>query len=175
MDIEKFLNLSTGKWFTQRTNYLLEAESTESYKADLSIELIAPNDSRIVQLCTANHIDPNLSLGGAWQTWDTSLDWGKPKQQGSALIVLIPDAPNSHTGKLLSSISDRTSSGTYMLGVDEALTLTTENKGIDIEERQWFVSDNLRMRTTIVKKGEQVIQTSFYSEIRKAVAKTPDK
>jgi hypothetical protein len=62
-----------------------------------------------------------------------------------------------------------------MLGVDEALTLTTENKGIDIEERQWFVSDNLRMRTTIVKKGEQVIQTSFYSEIRKAVAKTPDK
>lgn len=174
MDIEKFLHLSAGKWFTQRTNYLLEGETTESHKADLSIELIAPDDPRIVQLCQTNHINPSLSLGGALQTWDNSVDWGKPKQQGSAMIVLIPDAPNFETGKLLSSIGNNFSKGNYILGMDEALTLTTENNVICIEERQWFASDNLKLRTTIVKKGEQIIQTGFYSEIRKAQPKSTD-
>jgi hypothetical protein len=168
MDIEKFLHLCAGRWFTQRTSYLLSEEQAENYKADLSIELIPPDEPRIVQLCQSNNIDPSQTLGGALQTWDTSVDWGKTKQQGTALMVLIPDAPNSPTGKLLSAIANNCSSGKYLLGDDGALTLTTENNGIYVEERQWFASDNFRLRTTVVKKHHAIVQTNFYSEIRKA-------
>ena len=39
------------------------------------------------------------------------------------------------------------------------------------EERQWFASDNLRMRTIVAQYQDGRKQTSFYSEIRKAKPK----
>ena len=36
------------------------------------------------------------------------------------------------------------------------------------EERQWFASDNFKMRTTVVQYQDGTKKTSFYSEIRKA-------
>lgn len=172
MDLKKFLDLSAGKWFSQRTNYLLNGkeDKAQNSKADITIELIPKDDSRVVQLCQANRINPDLSLGGAVQSWDTSVDWGKPKQQGSYTIVLIPDAENERTGRLLRQ-EDTKVYGRYVLGADEALTLIVETEHFYAEERQWFASDNLRLRTTAVKNSNGMNQTSFYSEIRKAAPK----
>jgi hypothetical protein len=172
MNIQKFLDLSAGKWFSQRTNYLLngKADKVDNSKADLTVELLAKDDFRVVELCQANKIDPNLSLGGAMQSWDNSVDWGKPKQQGASAIVLIPDPESDRTGKILRQ-GDTNIKGRYILGVDEALTLIIETDALYAEERQWFASDNLRLRTTIVKNSHGMEQTSFYSEIRKAPPK----
>lgn len=172
MDIKEFLDLSAGKWFSQRTNYLLNGSENKAQnnKADLTIELISKDDSRVVQICQAGKINPDLSLGGTVQSWDNSVDWGKPKQAGSSTIVLIPDGENDRAGKLLRQ-GDTKVCGNYILGDDEALTLVIETDDFYAEERQWFASDNLRLRTTLVKNGTGMKQTSFYSEIRKAVPK----
>lgn len=167
MDIRQFLSLSAGRWFSQRTNYLMNGAKAENSKADITIELISPEDLRVVQLCQEHNFDPKLSWGGAIALWDNSADWGKPKQQGSSTMILIGDSEDERQGKLLRK-KDSISSGRYILGSDDALTLIIETDDFYAEERQWFASDNLRLRTTVVKNGGGIRQTSFYSEIRRA-------
>ena len=174
MDINKFLNLCSGSWFSQRTNYSSGSEKALSSKADLGIKLIAAEDSKVAQLCMEMRIDPHQSIGALLYSWDTSVDWGKPKTQGSSLMVFIPDSESSTTGKLITNnpISPGTKSiGTYSLGEDEALTIAIANNDLQAEERIWFASENLRLRSATIKHSETIAQTTFYSEIRKAVPK----
>lgn len=171
MDIKKFLDLSAGKWFSQRTTYLDENKA-QSSKADLTVELLASDSSTIVKLCENARLDPQHSLGGLTTSWDNSVDWGKPKQIGSIVIAVVPNADNEKTGKVLRQ-GETNGSGEYLLGEDGALTLIIETDKISAEERQWFASDNLRLRTAVVrnKNSGAILQTAFYSEIRKAPVK----
>ncbi|WP_036483687.1 phycobiliprotein lyase [Myxosarcina sp. GI1] len=171
MDIKEFLDLNAGKWFSQRTNYLT-GDKAQSGKADLTVELLASDNSTIVNLCQNERIDPQHSLGGLSTSWDSSVDWGKPKQIGSVVMVFIADDSSDRTGKVLRQENGK-AQGSYTLGDDGALTVVVETDSIIAEERQWFASDNLRLRTTVVtdKVTKAIVQTSFYSEIRKAPAK----
>ena len=174
MDIKAFLTSSAGEWFTQRTNYHVDGSKTENSKANITVEFIQPDHPQIVSLCQQNKIESNLSVGGLKYSWDTSVDWGKPKQQGNALLLLVPDRENPQTGKLIKASvnSNNTNiSGRYVLGEDEALTLIIEAEDIYVEERQWFAGENLRLRTTVVKDEAGRMQTTFYSEIRKVAPK----
>ncbi|MEO1465810.1 MAG: phycobiliprotein lyase [Cyanobacteria bacterium J06633_1] len=167
MNPEKFLSQSAGKWFSQRTNYFLDQNQSASSKADITIEFLAADDTRVTQLCQKHNLDSKLAVGGTVQSWDNSVDWGKDKQVGSATIVLIKDPNSDTTGKLI-RLQDSKVCGHYILGEDEALTLSITNEEMEAEERQWFASDNFKMRTTVVKFKDGSEQTSFYSEIRKA-------
>lgn len=171
MDIKEFIALCSGNWFSQRTNYQVETEKTQSNKADLSITLIPTDDSRISQLCLQNRLDPQLSLGGLAHSWDNSADWGKPKQSGSSLMILLQDQDNPQTGKIISHTANQNFLGKYILGNDLALTIIFETKERSVEERIWFASDNLRLRTTVTKNEDGSMSTFFYSEIRKAPPK----
>ncbi|MEO1693122.1 MAG: phycobiliprotein lyase, partial [Cyanobacteria bacterium J06631_6] len=101
MNPEKFLSQSAGKWFSQRTNYFLDQNQSASSKADIIIEFLAADDTRITQLCQKHNLDSKLAVGGIVQSWDNSVDWGKDKQVGSATIVLIKDPNSDTTGKLI--------------------------------------------------------------------------
>ena len=171
MDIKTFLKSSAGEWFTQRTNYHLDGSKTESSKANITIEFIQPDQPQIVTLCQQNKIEPNLSLGGLKYSWDNSVDWGKPKQQGNSLLILVPDRENPQIGKLLKASVNAGFLGNYILGEDAALTLTIETEDIYAEERQWFAGENLRLRTTVIKDQAGRMQTTFYSEIRRIAPK----
>jgi phycoerythrin-associated linker protein len=169
MNLEKFLSLSAGRWFSQRTNYFLDQNQSASSKADITIELLSADDARVLKLCQQHNLDSSLAVGGTVQSWDNSVDWGKDKQVGSATIVLVRNPDSDTTGKLIRP-QDSQVFGHYALGQDEALTLMLETDEMSAEERQWFASDNFKMRTTIVKYSDGTKQTSFYSEIRKAPA-----
>ncbi|MEL6912751.1 MAG: phycobiliprotein lyase, partial [Cyanobacteria bacterium J06598_4] len=80
MNPEKFLSQSAGKWFSQRTNYFLDQNQSASSKADIIIEFLAADDTRITQLCQKHNLDSKLAVGGIVQSWDNSVDWGKDKQ-----------------------------------------------------------------------------------------------
>lgn len=168
MDIKAFLTNCAGEWFTQRTNYNLDGSTVESNKANITVEFIPPDNPQIVALASQNRIEPSLSLGGLKYSWDTSVDWGKPKQQGNTLLILVSDRENSQTGMLFkTAMNSDNISGRYILGEDEALTLIIETEDLYAEERQWFAGENLRLRTTVTKDKAGLTTTTFYSEIRR--------
>ena len=173
MNPEKFLSQSAGRWFSQRTNYFLDRNQSASSKADITIEFLAADDKRVTELCQKHNLDSKMAVGGTLQSWDNSVDWGKDKQVGSATIVLVKDSDSDTTGKLIRP-QDNKVFGNYVLGEDEALTLTIDNDEMEAEERQWFASENFKMRTTVVKFKDGTKQTSFYSEIRKAPPKNEE-
>lgn len=164
MDIKEIIELCSGKWFSQRTSF---QSKVESGKSEITVEFLPSDHSDVVKLCQQHQIQPNSALGGTKASWDNSTDSGKSKQIGYTLLVWIPDAPTQ--GQILRYLSQGSSStqGKYIIGTDEALTLNIEEANRCSEERIWFASPNLRLRTSLVKLADGSNQMAFYSEIRR--------
>jgi hypothetical protein len=175
MKIGEFLDLCAGKWFSQRSSYHLDTIKVDNCKSELTIEKLPQEHPEVITLCQHYQVNPGETLGGTKSLWDNSVDWGKPKQIGFAMIVLVPDRDNPQIGKLLraaGTLSKTPLAGRYILGNDEALTLIVEEENTYLEERLWFASPNLRLRTSLVKNSQGFSKTAFYSEIRKIAPKS---
>ncbi len=168
MDIQAFLELCVGQWFSQRSTYQFKTQKAESHKSELTIESLENDHSLVISLCQQHHIAPEKAIAGQKISWNNSVDWGKPKQIGTAIMIVIPDDNMPYTGQILQSFqSQPASQGSYSLGEDEALTLTLNRGDFSLEERLWFASPNLRLRTSLMKGQNGYNRTAFYSEIRK--------
>jgi len=176
MDIVEFFQLSSGKWFSQRTSHHLAFKQTEGGQSDLQIELLPKTDPEVIKLCEQYEIDPALALCGARVIWDGTMEWDKDKHTGNTVLVPIADPDKPHEGKLLREMGYAEKApvaGRYIMGSDEALTLITEYETMYSEERLWFASPNLRLRTSILKRFGGFSMASFCSEIRKGVTSQP--
>ncbi|HAC64170.1 MAG TPA: phycobiliprotein lyase, partial [Cyanothece sp. UBA12306] len=98
MTIQEFLELCVGNWFSQRSSYHFQEEQAESHKSELTIEWLDSHNDQIIAWCQQHHIESNLAIGGKKISWNTSIDWGKPKEIGSTIIVVIPDTNLPQTG-----------------------------------------------------------------------------
>jgi hypothetical protein len=167
MDVSEFFDLSAGKWFSQRTSHDLETKQSENAKSDLTFDILPDTDPAVVALCKQHQIDPSLAWGGAKTAWKGSMQRNKDRTQndydGASIIVAVPnpDAPGS--GLLLKSAGAPAS---YSIGDDGAMTVTAGDDRIRAQERIWFASPNLRLRTTILKQRDRGDISSFSSEIR---------
>ena len=168
MDIQAFLELCVGRWFSQRSSYQFDSQKAESHKSELTVEWLENTDSLVIALCQEYRIDPNQVIGGQKVSWNSSLDFSKQKQIGTATMIVIPDENTPETGKIIQSFQSQPSKqGNYSLGRDEALTLSLEKGDFWLEERVWFASPNLRLRTSLMKGQNGYSRTAFYSEIRR--------
>ena len=191
MDIEEFFQLCAGKWFTQRTSHNLVSQKSESDQFTAIAEVVQKDAPEVVSLCQQHKLDSACIVGGLRLSPD------KPKTEArsrfsqflpksdedkgietTTLLVLIADADNLQQGKVLrcnGSQGKLLEPSHYVLGNDDSLTLfTTLDKSRQTEERLWFVSDNLRMRTSLLKQSDGVCIASFFSEIRLGAAKSSE-
>ncbi|MDJ0732146.1 MAG: phycobiliprotein lyase [Crocosphaera sp.] len=168
MDIQTFLESCIGQWFSQRSSYQFDNQKAESHKSELTVEWLETDHSLLVSLCQQHRINSSQAIGGQKISWNSSVDYGQKKQTGSATMIVIPDNNTPQIGKIIQSFQSKPSSqGSYSLGEDEALTLTLEVGDFSIEERIWFASPNLRLRTSLMKGKNGYSRTAFYSEIRR--------
>ncbi|BAY83644.1 MAG: phycobiliprotein lyase [Cyanobacteria bacterium P01_A01_bin.68] len=181
MNIEEFFELSAGKWFSHRSSHHLAFKQSEGGKSDIVIETLAADHPEVIKLCEQHKFEPSSGNCGARVTWNGTMEWDKEKHEGSTVLVAIPNPDNPLEGKLLREMgyAEKTPvAGSYKMGSDDALTLTTEYETMWSEERLWFASPNLRMRVGILKRFGGFSMASFTSEIRmggtSAAAKTND-
>lgn len=173
MDITEFFQQSSGQWFSQRTSHHLAFKQSESGKSNLQIEMMPATAAEVLQLCEQYDIDPTLALCGARVSWDGTMEWDEEKHAGSTVLVPIADPDKPNEGKLLRDMGYAEKApvaGRYVMGSDQALTLITEYETMYSEERLWFASPNLRLRTSILKRFGGFSMASFCSEIRMGVS-----
>lgn len=170
MDIHTFLTKTAGDWFSQRTIYTISENQVDNSKANLKINWLTASETTVTSLAQQHQLNLDLSLGAISSEWDNSPDWGKPKQQGTSLMLFFTEDNDSNTGQIIRVLNqNQILSGKYILAEDESLTLTIEHNFQVITERIEFASDNLRLRNTVVKNQGIVTETSFYSEIKRIV------
>lgn len=169
MDIKEFFEQSAGKWFSQRTSHHLTPKPAETGQSNMVIEILPANAPEVIQLCQRYNIQPELALCGAKVTWEGSVGLNSKKQVDSTLLVPVPEPDKPNEGQVLRDMGDAEKApiaGRYSLGSDDVLTLTTESEALCSEERWWFASPNLRMRTSILKQSGDYSKVSLYTEIR---------
>ena len=157
MEIQEFIELWAGLWFAQRTSYQLNEQTIDNSKAELTVVSLEIEHPEVVKLCQQYQVEPSLSQGGIKVSWDNKIDWGKSQQVGSNSLVFLK------TGEFLHP-SFR---GNYSLGSDEALTLSVVSQDFSSNERIYFASDNLKLRTVLTEYPDGRNETAFYTEIRK--------
>lgn len=174
MDIKEFFEQSAGKWFSQRTSFHLALNQSESQKSTVIFAMLSTDAIEVVQLCQQHNIDPQKAVCAVKVTWEE--DQEKFKRQGSTIVVPVPDADKVNQGQLLQDMNSAQKTpvaGRYMIGNDQALTLITEYETMYSEERLWFASPNLRLRTSTIKQSDVLSMASLYSEIRMGVTAPP--
>ncbi len=172
MDIAQFVELSLGRWRSQRSAHHLAFRHFEEITSTIDIVPLEAKDPQVISLCKSYNIDPSKATHPFRMSWEGESDWDEEEiQAGTTILVPIPDPDNPKTGELL---RDRGYAETipavakYHLTEDGTFVLITTYEQAAAEEKIWFTSDNLRFRVSLIKTsdGKGVTTASFSSEIR---------
>lgn len=169
MNIQEFFELSAGKWFSQSTKYEIGSDRPQNGKSELLIEDLSTDSPEAQKLCQDAGLNSPCKV--AKISWNGSLDGSTKKAIGSTIIAAIADSEGSNAGKLLRQLGNKTIASDYKMGEGDVFILVTPENEAIWEERIWFGSDNLRLRTVTKIKDAETQSSSFYSEIRMGVAK----
>ena len=97
--------------------------------------------------------------------------WDKENEdhKGTTVFALIPDPENPRKGKLLRERGYAEIvpvAGEYSMDEEDGLVLITEYETMSIIERFWFVSTDLRLRSSTVKRFGGFNTATFCTESR---------
>jgi hypothetical protein len=167
----EFFQRSAGRWRSQRTTHHLPFRRAETGDSDIYVEALAADHPKIVEICEMHEVDPSLAIGGAFVSWDGSMAWDKADEnhQGTTVFALIPDADNFRQGMLLRERGYAEIipiAGRYHMDDENGLVLITEYETMSTIERFWFVSPDMRLRTSTVQRYGGFNTATFCAEIR---------
>ena len=159
-----FFKKQGGRWFSQRTTHYLKAGGSKAGKSDLEITYIDANADDVIRLCDDANWSATDAVGGLRIAQKSTIVGGQSRNQSTLLVAIATDESN---GKLVSKSNGASSIqiSEYRLEND-ILTIVTEANGLQAEERWWFITDRLRMRTNVLSDAEGQTMASFCSEIR---------
>ena len=177
MTIEQFVAQSSGKWRSMRSGHSLAFQQFEEVLSEVTIEEISKNDSSVIQLLqssVANKQNLDTISSPFKMEWCAESDWepDNPSEISSGSCIIIPLVKNILSGTLIRSVGYAESEAAiseYSFSNDGTFTLTTNYEQSIAEERIWFVSENVRCRSSVLRTsaGSGVLQTSFASEVRR--------
>nr|WP_217523441.1 phycobiliprotein lyase [Pleurocapsa sp. PCC 7327] len=167
----EFFQHSAGKWRSQRTTHHLPFRRAETGDSNIYVEALAADHPKIVEICEMHEVDPSLAVGGAFVSWDGSMAWDKADEnhRGTTVFALIPNADNSRQGMLLRERGYAEIvpiAGRYYMDDENGLVLITEYETMSTIERFWFVSPDMRLRTSTVQRYGGFNTATFCAEIR---------
>ncbi|NET03288.1 MAG: phycobiliprotein lyase [Symploca sp. SIO2B6] len=171
-DINKFLQLSIGRWRSQRSGHNLAFSHFEEVRSTIDIVALETDEPAVIDICQLYGFDPTAAFHPFRMSWEGESDWDDEETlAGNCVLVPIPDPTNPNQGKLLREkgyAETIAAIGEYRITEDGTFTLITEYDRAAAEERIWFATPNLRFRVSLIKTsdGQGVLTASFSSEIR---------
>ena len=177
MTIEQFVAQSSGKWRSMRSGHSLAFQQFEEVLSEVTIEQIDKENTAVKQLLESSIItnqDDHLITSPFRMEWCAESDWEPedPSEVSSGSCIIVPLTKDNCSGKLIRSVGYAESEAAiseYHFLDDGTFTLTTQYEQSIAEERIWFVSENVRCRSSVLRTsaGSGILQTSFASEVRR--------
>jgi len=177
MTIEQFVAQSSGKWRSMRSGHSLAFQQFEEVLSEVTIEEIDKENTAVQQLIESSIIanqDEHLVTSPFRMEWCAESDWEPedPSEVSSGSCIIVPLTKDNYSGKLIRSVGYAESEAAiseYHFLDDGTFTLTTQYEQSIAEERIWFVSENVRCRSSVLRTsaGSGILQTSFASEVRR--------
>ena len=177
MTIEQFVAQSSGKWRSMRSGHSLAFQQFEEVLSEVTIEAISKDDSAVKQLLEsslANKHNSETISSPFKMEWCAESDWEPedPSEVSSGSCIIIPLVKDISSGTLIRSVGYAEAEAAiseYNFSNDGTFTLTTNYEQSIAEEKIWFVSENVRCRSSVLRTsaGSGVLQTSFASEVRR--------
>ena len=177
MTIEQFVAQSSGKWRSMRSGHSLAFQQFEEVLSEVTIEAISKDDSAVKQLLEsslANKHNLETISSPFKMEWCAESDWEPedPSEVSSGSCIIIPLVKDISSGMLIRSVGYAEAEAAiseYNFSNDGTFTLTTNYEQSIAEEKIWFVSENVRCRSSVLRTsaGSGVLQTSFASEVRR--------
>lgn len=172
MNIRQFVELSLGRWRSQRSAHHLAFTHFEQVKSTINIVPLKKEDQEVIDLCKSYDIDANFASNPFRMSWQGESDWDDESTfEGTTILIPIPDENNPRSGRLLRDqgyAETIPSIGRYHFQEDGTFVLLTDYERATAEEKIWFVTPNFRLRVSLIKtsEGTGVVTASFSSEIR---------
>jgi len=171
MNAIDFFRQSAGKWRSQRTTHHLAFRQAEMGGSEIQVTALDANDPKVAEICQMHGVDPSLAAGGAFVTWDGTMDWDKDDEnhKGQTVFAIVPDPTDDRKGKMLRERGYAEIvpvAGEFAMDEDDALILITEYETMSSVERFWFPQPNIRMRTSAVKRFGGYNTSTFCTEVR---------
>ena len=173
MDIENFFLKSVGEWNSMRSGHSLAFQEFEEIRSKTKISPSKPNDARVIKFLKDNLITTNAVNKAFLINWEAKSEWGEenPKEKSSGESILFPIEISKKEGKIIRSVGyteEVQIVSLYKILDDGTLIIYSDYSHISTEERIWFVSNNLRSRSSVTRAidSSAILQTSYASEIR---------
>ena len=177
MTIEQFVAQSSGKWRSMRSGHSLAFQQFEEVLSEVVIEELSKEDPGVKQLLESSLAkkQDKCSISSPFKMeWCAESDWepDDPSEVSSGSCIIVPIAKDKSSGTLIRSLGYAESEAAiseYHFLDDGTFTLTTQYEQSIAEERIWFVSENVRCRSSVLRTsaGSGILQTSFASEVRR--------
>ena len=174
MRIEQFVALSVGEWKSMRSGHSLAFQVFEEVLSTINIELVDIKNQIIQNMLDKTIYSESEALTPFKISWKANSNWENAdkssKSSGNCYLIPIPESKTE--GILIRSIGyieEIDSISNYKFSDDQTFILKTAYNNTIIEERIWFISNNVRCRSSVVlsSNGKSILQTSFASEVRK--------
>ena len=173
MNIEDFFSKSVGEWSSMRSGHSLAFQEFEEIRSKIKIVPSKSNDSRVIKFLKGNLITTKAVNKAYLINWEAKSEWGdeNQKENTSGESILVPIEISKTEGKIFRSVGYTEAIqivSLYKILEDGTLIIYSDYSHICTEERIWFVSNNLRSRSSVTRAIDSlaILQTSYASEIR---------
>jgi len=173
MNIEEFFLKSVGEWNSMRSGHSLAFQEFEEIRSKIKIVPCKSDDSRVIKFLKDNLITTNAVNKAFLINWESKSEWGEEnqKENSSGESILVPIEISKTEGKIIRSVGYTEAVqvvSLYKILDDGTLIIYSDYSHICTEERIWFVSNNLRSRSSVTRAidSSAILQTSYASEIR---------
>ena len=173
MNIEEFFLKSIGEWNSMRSGHSLAFQEFEEIRSKIKIIPAKRNDSRVIKLLKDNQVAINEDNKAFLINWEAKSEWEEESQKEnlSGESILVPIEVSKKEGKIIRSVGyteEIQLMSLYKLLDDGTLIIHSNYNHTCTEERIWFISNNLRSRSSVTRAIDSlaILQTSYASEIR---------
>ncbi len=173
MNIEEFFLKSVGEWNSMRSGHSLAFQEFDEVRSKIKIVPSKSNDCRVIKFLKDNLIATDAINKTFLINWEAKSEWDdeNQKESSSGESIIVPIEISKTEGKIIRSVGYTEAVqlvSSYKILDDGTLIIYSDYSQIYTEERIWFVSNNLRSRSSVTKAKDSlaILQTSYASEIR---------